>query len=79
MFESIVAEYLDNILYKDWSILRILEFTKSNFKLSVDTIKDFKKELYIILQKYEGKCNVHTNAKIKVMKLISNFYIILLY
>ena len=43
------------------------------FKLSVDTIEDFKEELYTMLRKYDGKCNVHANAKKKVSKLLSNF------
>lgn len=42
-------------------------------KLSVDTIEDFKDELYAILQRYNDKVNVHANARKKVKKLLDNF------
>ncbi|PKK71385.1 hypothetical protein RhiirC2_744730 [Rhizophagus irregularis] len=64
MFESVVTEYLDKTLSKDWSILGVLEFARPN--LSPDTINDFKKDLYAVLQRYLEKCNVHVNAKKKV-------------
>src|SRR5688572_9752993 len=71
MFESVVTEYLDDTLSKEWSILEILEFART--KLTPETIDDFKKELYAILRRYLKKCNVHANAKKKVKKILTNF------
>ncbi|CAG8721472.1 12141_t:CDS:2, partial [Acaulospora morrowiae] len=75
MFESVVTEYLEITLNKNWSLFGILEFvrSKSNPKLSVATIDDFKDDLYKILKKYQDKCNVHVNAKNKASKILSNF------
>ncbi|CAG8757445.1 16483_t:CDS:2, partial [Cetraspora pellucida] len=75
MFESILTEYLDTIKSKDWTILGILEFARSNSnpKLSVSTINDFKEDLHAILRKYQEKCNVHVLAKNKVAKMLSKF------
>ncbi|CAI2189722.1 9231_t:CDS:2 [Funneliformis geosporum] len=71
MFESVVIEYLDKTLSKDWSILGILEFARP--KLSPDTINNFKEDLYVVLRGYLEKCNVHVNAKKKVKKILTNF------
>ncbi|CAB5362920.1 unnamed protein product [Rhizophagus irregularis] len=51
--------------------MEILKFARP--KLSVDTIEDFKDELYAILQRYNDKVNVHANARKKVKKLLDNF------
>ena len=72
MFESVISKYLDETQNKDWSILGILEFTRSNSKLSMDAIDDFKSDLHATLRRYSQKCNVHANAKKKVAKLLSN-------
>ncbi|RIA93197.1 hypothetical protein C1645_27372 [Glomus cerebriforme] len=71
MFETIILEYLDSTLSKDWSVLGVLEFARP--KLSVDMIKEFKDDLYAILQRYSEKCNVHAYAKNKVKKILTNF------
>lgn len=71
MFEIIINEYLDTTLSKEWSVLGILEFARP--KLSVDTIKEFKEDLYAILRKYSEKCNVHAYAKNKTKKILTNF------
>ncbi|RGB27719.1 hypothetical protein C1646_378647 [Rhizophagus diaphanus] len=71
MFESIIVEYLDKTLSKEYSIMEILKFARP--KLSVDTIEDFKDELYAVLQQYNDKVNVHANARKKVKKLLDNF------
>ncbi|RHZ44068.1 hypothetical protein Glove_767g15 [Diversispora epigaea] len=73
MFESTITEYLDKIKSKDWSILGILEFLRSNSKLSVPTIDDLKEDLYAILQSYRDKANIHVYTKNKVTKILSNF------
>ncbi|RHZ58197.1 hypothetical protein Glove_375g6 [Diversispora epigaea] len=75
MFESVVTEYLETMLNKNWTLFRILEFAQSklNPKLSVATIDDFKKDLHKILRKFQDKCNVHVNAKNKASKILSNF------
>ncbi|CAG8501089.1 14814_t:CDS:2, partial [Acaulospora colombiana] len=75
MFESVVTEYLETKLNKNWSLFGILEFarSKSNPKLFVAAIDDFKDDLYKILKKYQDKCNVHVNAKNKASKILSNF------
>ncbi|CAG8540486.1 10787_t:CDS:10 [Acaulospora morrowiae] len=73
MFESIVMEYLDKTKCKDWSVFGILEFARSNSKLSVATIDDFKEDLYSILCSYNDKCNIHVFAKNKAAKILSNF------
>ena len=74
MFESVVMEYLDKTKGKDWSILGILEFARSNSnpKLSVATTDDFKDDLYAILQSYAEKCNVHVYRN-KATKILSRF------
>jgi len=56
---------------KEWSVLGILEFARP--KLSVDTIKESKEDLYAILQKYSEKNNVHAYAKNKTKKILTNF------
>lgn len=75
MFESVVTEYLDETKGKDWSILGILEFARSNSnpKLSVATINDFKDDLYTILRSYAKKCNIHTYTRNRATKILSNF------
>ncbi|CAG8686952.1 15265_t:CDS:2, partial [Dentiscutata heterogama] len=75
MFESVVTEYLEKTKNKDWAILGILEFARSNSntKLSVATLNDFKEDLYTILSSYKDKCNVHVNAKNKASKILSTF------
>ncbi|CAG8569672.1 6042_t:CDS:10 [Ambispora gerdemannii] len=75
MFESTIIKYLDTVKSKDWSILGILEFARSNSntKLSVATLNDFKEDLYSILSGYNDKCNVHVLAKNKVTKILSKF------
>src|SRR6185437_6233754 len=40
---------------------------------TVDTIEDFKDELYAVLRQYNDKVNVHANARKKVMKLLNTF------
>ncbi|CAG8707121.1 12098_t:CDS:2, partial [Dentiscutata heterogama] len=75
MFESVVTEYLETTLNKNWTLLGILEFarSKSSPKLSVATIDDFKEDLYKILRRYQEKFNVHVNAKNKASKILSSF------
>jgi hypothetical protein len=71
MFETIIMEYLDTTLHKDWSVLEILKSALP--KLSVDMFKEFKDDLYAVLQRYSKKCNVHAHARNKVKKILSNF------
>ncbi|POG80749.1 hypothetical protein GLOIN_2v221147 [Rhizophagus irregularis DAOM 181602=DAOM 197198] len=40
---------------------------------TLNTIEDFKDELYAILQRYNDKVNVHASARKKVKKLLDNF------
>lgn len=65
-----IWEYLDESKGKDWLILGILEFARSNSnpKLSVATIDDFKDDLYAILRSYAKKnvtIHIYTTAKLK--------------
>ncbi|CAI2193613.1 9362_t:CDS:2, partial [Funneliformis geosporum] len=71
MFETIISEYLDTTLHKDWSVLEILKSALP--ELSVDTFKEFKDDLYAVLQRYSKKCNIHAHARNKVKKILSNF------
>ncbi|GES83370.1 hypothetical protein GLOIN_2v221147 [Rhizophagus clarus] len=71
MFDTIINEYLDITLSKEWSVVGLLKFARP--KLSVDTIEEFKEDLHAILRKYSDKCNVHSYAKNKTKKILNNF------
>ncbi|CAG8581236.1 12492_t:CDS:2 [Acaulospora morrowiae] len=46
MFRSTVTKYLNDTEYSHWSIISILEYTKLNGKLYVDSINDLKADIY---------------------------------
>ncbi|RUP48174.1 hypothetical protein BC936DRAFT_144869, partial [Jimgerdemannia flammicorona] len=72
MFESILADYFDKVGYKEWSVGAILKYTDSKATLSVDTIDEFKGNLYAVLQNFIERSNVHVNARNKASRLSSN-------
>ncbi|RHZ48903.1 hypothetical protein Glove_537g10 [Diversispora epigaea] len=73
MFESIVTEYLSNTKYTHWSIISILEYTKSKCQLYTDSIGDLKEDMYTALQKYKENFNNHKYVSNKLNKILLGF------
>ncbi len=73
MFESIVTEYLNNTKYKNWSIISILEHTKSKCRLYVDSINVLRDDIYTSLRRYKENRDNHINVTNKLSKILSDF------
>ncbi|CAG8729698.1 802_t:CDS:2 [Funneliformis caledonium] len=74
MFESLLNEYFDKTLYKEWSIVNVLRYVEPKTELSEYTINNtLKDDLYSLLQSLGGKCYANEYAKKKAKKLLSNY------
>ncbi|CAG8632796.1 3026_t:CDS:2, partial [Acaulospora colombiana] len=73
MFESIVTEYLNDTKYSHWSIVSILEYTKSKCQLYTNSISDLKKDIYTALQKYKENPQNHKYLSNKLDKILLGF------
>ncbi|KAG9302392.1 hypothetical protein G9A89_011442 [Geosiphon pyriformis] len=73
MFESIVTEYLKNIECRDWTIISILEHTKSKCRLHVDSIDVLKDDIYTSLRRYKKNSDNNINVTNKLSKCLSTF------
>ncbi|CAJ0886045.1 2784_t:CDS:10 [Entrophospora sp. SA101] len=73
MFESIILEYLNNTKYRHWSIISILEYTKSKCQLYVDSINVLRDNIYVSLQRYKESRDNHINVTNKLSKILSDF------
>ncbi|CAG8567975.1 9732_t:CDS:2, partial [Funneliformis caledonium] len=75
MFELIVNEYLQQTVYKDWSIISLLQYIKSKSVLSADMIETLKTEIYLVLRSFSDPINInlHENAKKRTWKVLSKF------
>ena len=67
MFELMVNEHLQQMAYKDWSIVSLLQYVKSKSVLSADMIETLKTEVYSVLRSFgdPNSINLHENAKKK--------------
>ncbi|GES87055.1 hypothetical protein GLOIN_2v1495217 [Rhizophagus clarus] len=57
MYKTVVTKYLTETKYGHWSIISILEYTKSKCRLYVDSINDLKSDIYASLRSYRAKDN----------------------
>ncbi len=72
MFRPIVTKYLSETKYKHWSIISILEYTKSKCRLYSDSINNLKSDIYASLRNYKENDN-HVYVNNKLDKIITDF------